>query len=68
MDIQLPVLNGLEATIAIRLFNKNIPIIAQTAYAMLEDRDKCLDVGCNDFITKPIEYVELYDKMNNLLN
>lgn len=68
MDIQLPVLNGLEATKIIRSFNKDIPIIAQTAYAMLDDEKKCLDVGCNDYISKPIKLDNLFAKMKNLLN
>ncbi len=54
MDIQLPEINGYEATSQIRLTNQAIPIIAQTAYAMAEDRKKCLDAGCNDVLVKPI--------------
>lgn len=68
MDIQLPILNGLEATKIIRSFDRNIPIIAQTAYAMLDDEKKCLDVGCNDYISKPIKLDNLFTKMKNLLN
>jgi signal transduction histidine kinase/CheY-like chemotaxis protein len=55
MDMKLPVMNGDDATRAIRKFNINIPIIAQTAYAMVGDREKALDAGCNDFITKPLD-------------
>jgi CheY-like chemotaxis protein len=50
MDIQLPGRNGYETTSIIREFNKNIPIIAQTAYAMYDDVVKALDAGCNDFL------------------
>jgi CheY-like chemotaxis protein len=53
--MKLPVMNGDDATRAIRKFNINIPIIAQTAYAMVGDREKALDAGCNDFITKPLD-------------
>jgi two-component system, cell cycle response regulator DivK len=54
MDIRMPVMNGYEATAEIKKMNKNIPIIAQTSYALSEDRDKCLQSGCDDFIAKPI--------------
>lgn len=61
MDMKLPVMNGDEATRAIRKFNINIPIIAQTAYAMVGDREKALDAGCNDFITKPLDLKKLQE-------
>ncbi|MCF8345224.1 MAG: PAS domain S-box protein [Bacteroidales bacterium] len=54
MDIQLPILDGYEATERIREIRKNLPVIAQTAYAMVEDEQKCLDAGCNAYISKPI--------------
>ncbi len=55
MDINLPGINGYGATTEIRKFNEKIPIIAQTAYAYSEDRKKCIDAGCTDYISKPIE-------------
>jgi signal transduction histidine kinase/CheY-like chemotaxis protein len=59
MDIQMPVMNGYEATKQIREFNKKIIIIAQTAYALYGDKEKSIDVGCNDYISKPIKKEEL---------
>ena len=64
MDLQMPVMDGYEATVHIRSgkvksFNKNIPIIAVTADAMPNTKDKVLELGMNDFITKPIEKNQL---------
>lgn len=61
MDLKMPEMNGLEATRQIRTFNTTIPIIAQTAYAMTEDRHKALEAGCSDYITKPIRKDMLLD-------
>ncbi|MEN8120243.1 MAG: PAS domain S-box protein [Bacteroidota bacterium] len=55
MDIQLPGINGYEATRRIREFLPDIPIIAQTAHALAEDKNKSMESGCNAFITKPIK-------------
>jgi CheY-like chemotaxis protein len=54
MDIRIPGINGYDATREIRKSSKKIPIIAQTAYAMQEDKKKCLEAGCNDFLSKPL--------------
>ncbi|MCZ4695998.1 PAS domain-containing sensor histidine kinase [Ancylomarina euxinus] len=54
MDIKMPELDGYEATRQIRHVNKDVIIIAQTAYSLLGDRDKSIESGCNDYITKPI--------------
>lgn len=59
MDMKMPLLDGYEATKNIREFNKNIIIIAQTAYAFSCDRQKVLDTGCNDYLAKPIQENEL---------
>ena len=54
MDIKLPKMDGYEATRQIREFNKDVIIIAQTARALTGDREKALEAGCNDYISKPI--------------
>ena len=67
MDIKLPEMNGHEATRKIREFNQKVPIIAQTAYAMVGDRKKALDAGCNEYVSKPIKKKELMEKINEFL-
>ena len=54
MDIKMPRMDGLEATRIIRSYSKEIPIIALTAYAFEADRERALEAGCNDFVTKPV--------------
>lgn len=60
MDLQMPIMSGYEATREIRKQNSEIPIIALTAAAMIEDREKVLEVGMNDHLSKPIDTTELY--------
>jgi len=55
MDIQLPGLNGYEATKLIKKKRKNLPVIAQTAYALAGEKAKCIKAGCSDYISKPID-------------
>lgn len=64
MDIQMPEMNGYEATKQIREFNKKVIIIAQTAFALSGDREKSIEIGCNDYITKPIKKDELMSLVN----
>lgn len=54
MDIKMPVMDGIEATQAIRKINPDIPIIAQTAYALDEEKHRCIDAGFSGYVTKPI--------------
>lgn len=68
MDVRLPRLNGIEATKKIRLLGFTKPIIAQTANALTEDKKSCMDAGCNDFITKPIDRMELLKKLDAYLS
>ncbi len=59
MDLKLPGMDGYELTRTIRKTHPHIPIIAQTAYAMTGDREKALDAGCDEYITKPVRSDEL---------
>ena len=61
MDIQMPEMNGYEATREIRKFNKDVVIIAQTAYALEGDKEKSIAAGCNDYIPKPINQELLFE-------
>jgi CheY-like chemotaxis protein len=69
MDMSLPVVDGWEATRRLKSDDtlKHIPVIALTAHAMANDRDKALEAGCNDYDTKPIELPRLLAKMDALL-
>lgn len=54
MDIKMPIMDGIEATIKIRETNKELPIVALTANAFDSDRTTALEAGCNDFLSKPV--------------
>ena len=68
MDIRMHVMNGYEATKEIKKINHKIPIIAQTAYAFVEEREKCIQVGCDDYITKPINKLYLIEVIEKYLS
>ncbi len=70
MDMSLPVLDGWEATRRLKSdpATKSVPVIALTAHAMAEDRDKALAAGCDDYDTKPIELPRLLEKITVLLH
>ncbi|MBF0603676.1 MAG: response regulator [Nitrospirae bacterium] len=65
MDIQMPLMDGYTATRLLRNNpgNKDLPIVAMTAHALSEDRDKCLAVGMNDHLPKPIDRTKLYEML-----
>ena len=70
MDINMPEMGGLEATQKIRKFNnskKDIPIVALTANAMVGDREKFLEGGMTDYLTKPIDVAELENILTKYL-
>ena len=68
MDIKMPVMDGYEATKQIRKFMPDLPIIAQTAYATDTDKNKAMECGCTDFISKPFSKGLLVSKVREQLN
>ena len=67
MDIKLPEMDGVTATKEIRKISSEIPIIAQTAFAMKGDKDEFIEAGCNDYISKPINAEKLIELMSKLI-
>jgi CheY-like chemotaxis protein len=69
MDLSLPVIDGWEATRRVKAdaATMAIPIIALTAHALVEDRERATAAGCDDFDTKPVELPRLLEKINRLL-
>ncbi|MFC2152263.1 tetratricopeptide repeat protein [Bacteroidota bacterium] len=68
LDIQMPVMDGYECAREIKKITKEIPIIAQTAYALPQDSYKCFDAGCDDYIAKPISLNQFLIKLNKYLS
>ncbi|MFA7359597.1 MAG: response regulator [Candidatus Kapaibacterium sp.] len=68
MDIRMPDINGHEVTKQIRHFNKDVIIIAQTAFGLEGDREKAINAGCNDYISKPIDKNQLLSLINKYSN
>jgi CheY-like chemotaxis protein/anti-sigma regulatory factor (Ser/Thr protein kinase) len=63
MDIKMPVIDGLEATRQIKQMNRNVPIIAITAYAMMGDEERVISAGCDAYLSKPISKNKLLEKL-----
>jgi CheY-like chemotaxis protein len=70
MDMSLPVMDGWEATRRVKAepATRSIPVIALTAHALVEDREKAMAAGCDDFDTKPVELPRLLEKIKRLLD
>ncbi|MEZ5198809.1 MAG: response regulator [Bacteroidales bacterium] len=68
MDIQLPDMDGYEATRRIKKIDADILIIAQTAFALSGEKQKCLEVGCDDYISKPIKITALLKLIDGHIN
>jgi CheY-like chemotaxis protein len=68
MDIQLPVMDGYTVTREILSIYPNTPIIAQTAYAFINEKEKILEAGCLDYLTKPIDASILLETLQKYIN
>ncbi len=68
MDIRMPKMDGNEATRQIRKFNKDVIIIAQTAYAFSGDSERAIEAGCNDYLSKPIDKTLLFELIKKHIN
>jgi two-component system cell cycle response regulator DivK len=67
MDLQMPEMNGYDATREIKKIYPDMPVIAQTAFAMSDDRTKAIEAGCDDYLAKPIRSKDLLDAVNKFL-
>src|SRR5690606_6127240 len=68
MDLQLRVMDGYTATREVQNVNPDVPVIAQTAHVMSGEREKCMEVGCNDYLAKPIRLQILIETLSKYLN
>lgn len=68
MDIQLPDIDGLEATRRIRKIKSDLPIVALTSYAMSSDKERSLEAGCTGYLSKPIDPESIVSEINDYLS
>jgi CheY-like chemotaxis protein len=68
MDIQIPEMDGYETTREIKKIRSDVPVIAQTAFAMSRDKEKSIQAGCNDYISKPIKPLDLLNLMEKYIS
>lgn len=68
MDLQLPVMDGYTATREIKAINSKVPIIAQTAHVMSGEKERCIQAGCDDYLSKPIRLNLLMETLAKYLN
>lgn len=68
MDLQMPEMNGYEATRIIKSEMPELPIVAQTAFAMSDDREKALEAGCDDYLAKPIKSKDLLNTVEKFIH
>ena len=68
MDIKLPDMDGYKTTQEIKKLDPNVPVVAQTAYAMVQEREKCLQAGCDDYISKPYDPDKLIGLLGRYIN
>lgn len=67
MDLKMPVMSGYDATREVKSFRKNLPIIVVTAFAMTEDKERALEAGCDDYLTKPVSREMLLERLNKYI-
>lgn len=68
MDLQMPDMNGYEATEILKRKKPGLPIIAQTAFAMSDDREKAMEAGCDDYLAKPIKSKDLLNAVAKFIH
>lgn len=67
MDMQMPVMSGYEAVRILREQDNPVPVIAITAHALVSDREKCLEAGCTDYLSKPVKFDQLFEMVQRYL-
>ena len=67
MDLQIPGISGFEAATQIKKLRQDLPIIAQSAYAFLEEKERAIEAGCDAHISKPINAFDLLSAINHFL-